>query len=594
MKKTSYIVILLLGLSLVGCGGGGGGGGETPDITAPVLLSQNPAKRLIQTDTAISLHFDESIDTTSFTLAGSLATESDGGVWSQTDVIDDTLTITPTTSWSVDTGRSLVVNVKDLAGNAMAELTLGHDVYTGTLYYVSSAAVDDTGDGLTPATAKLTIMAAITAATPPATVAVNAGDYPVSNTAASRVELVEGVSLYGGYSADFSARTLGSSVITDQSAIPGTAGNPNFAMLGGAGITAATLVDGFTLQGTSQSGAEFTSAIWMRSGAAPTVQNNTINGGTSTGSGRTYGMYNSDSSPLVKGNTITGGKGGYWSSGITNDLSSPLVQGNTITGGSGTGVSSGIHNISSSPLVQGNTITGGSAVESYGMFNSYSHPNVLGNTIHGGESIVIHYGMHNHYSSPLVKNNTIHGGGVADTGSDKYSIGPSWGIHNLYSSPIVHGNSIHGGFSADVIHGIQIDVGTAYVTGNTIYGGVSSSSQSYGIQIYGAAGSAGSVQNNTIDAGSSVFQNYAMYLYDASPAVNGNIFITQPGVQTYCFYEGTATSDPSTLIFNQFVGCEVLYQDEGTTDITDIDTVNALGDISGGVLSNTYSVTLSQ
>jgi len=360
MKKTYHITVCVLSLSLVGCGGGGGGGGGdtgiTADTTAPALLSQSPAGRLLKTDTAISIHFDESIDTASFTLGGSLAAESGGGVWSQTDVIDDTLTITPTTNWSVDTGRSLVINLKDLAGNPMAELTLGHDVYSGTLYYVSSAATDDSGDGLTPATAKQTIMAAITDAAPPATVVVNAGDYLVSNTPTdTRVQLMEGVSLYGGYSTDFSERTPGSSVITDQSTLVADQNNPNFAVLGNEGITSATLVDGFTLQGSIQTGPEYTSAIRMRFSAAPVVQNNTIHGGS--GGVATYSMYNNASSPLVQYNTIHGGNGSN-TSGMWNRDSTPLVQHNTIHGGNGSNSSSGMLNTASSPLVQHNTIHG--------------------------------------------------------------------------------------------------------------------------------------------------------------------------------------------------------------------------------------------
>lgn len=582
MKKTSHIIVLALGLSLVGCGGGGGGGGgETPvppepgdivDTTAPSLTAQTPAGRLIQTDTAISIHFDESIDTTSFTLGGSLAAESDGGVWSQTDVIDDTLTITPTTSWSVDTGRTLVINLKDLAGNAMSGFTISHDVYTGTLYYVSSAAADDSGDGLTHATAKQTIMAAVNAATSPATVVVNAGDYPVSYSPDTRVWLVEGVSLYGGYSADFNTRTLGSSTIVDESTFNGTAINPNFAVLGNKGITSATLVDGFTLQGSTQSGAQYTSAIRTRFGAAPTVQNNTIHGGS--GITVTYGMYNNAASPSVQNNTIDGGSSDV-TYGMYNDAASPTVQHNTIDGGSGNNTGGMVNNgFESMPSVQYNTISGGNGlVLTIGIHNiNAATPAIQNNTINGGGGNKS-YGMNNSDVSLIVQNNTLNGGsGTA-----------SYGMDNQNSEVTIQNNTIHGGSGGIQTFGMLNTNSTLTLINNIIHGG-DNSDESRGID---STSTEIFIQNNTIHGGSGIDESWAISHSSTWAILDNNILIAEVSNSSIC-YEGYLSA-PDSMQNNDFVGCEFTYRryvvgpPAGYEWFNTIEEVNALPGVSNNI-----------
>jgi hypothetical protein len=57
--------------------------------------------------------FDEPVDRESLVLGGSLASLSDGGVWSNAN---DTLTITPSSNWESGL-RDLSVAVDDVAGN---------------------------------------------------------------------------------------------------------------------------------------------------------------------------------------------------------------------------------------------------------------------------------------------------------------------------------------------------------------------------------------------------------------------------------------------------------------------------------------------
>ncbi|MCH8843686.1 MAG: Ig-like domain-containing protein, partial [SAR324 cluster bacterium] len=110
-----------------GDGGGTGGGGE--DTSAPVTSDTTPPSGSTIGDTAqIVVTFDESMDTGSLVLGGDMATESDGGVWSQTTVADDTLTIGPATVWTEGVDRTLTLDADDLAGNALATLSLVYSV----------------------------------------------------------------------------------------------------------------------------------------------------------------------------------------------------------------------------------------------------------------------------------------------------------------------------------------------------------------------------------------------------------------------------------------------------------------------------------
>ena len=75
MNKKLILLLSTLGF-IASCGGGGG----TGDTIAPTLLLQTPSTTLIDESVPITLIFDESMDSTNFSLSGELASESDGGV----------------------------------------------------------------------------------------------------------------------------------------------------------------------------------------------------------------------------------------------------------------------------------------------------------------------------------------------------------------------------------------------------------------------------------------------------------------------------------------------------------------------------------
>jgi hypothetical protein len=380
-RASAVVLLAMLSTGLMACGGGGGGSTDTTNPTA----ASTPTEQLVSDDTVITITYSESMDTNvgAWQLAGDLAAESDGGVWSMTAVQNDTLTVRPASVWFVNTNRKLVVDARDLAGNPAPTITLTYDIYRGQLYYVDGSMPDDNGNGLLPVTARKFIHTAVADATPPATVLVRAGDYRLSSQLGTQVMLKGGVSLYGGYNADFTQRNPAANTVTieDRSNTGGTSIAPNRAVEGDNNfipVSSDTIVDGFTIRGSTQTGAEENAAIALFNGAAPTIQNNIIDGGrgfNSVQQGRSYGIFNSSSSPTIRDNTIRGGSGYTFSYGILNlEGANPSIHNNSIHGGSG-GRSYGITNVNSSPTIRNNIIHGGSGGNgAQGVFNSGGNP----------------------------------------------------------------------------------------------------------------------------------------------------------------------------------------------------------------------------
>jgi hypothetical protein len=416
------------------------------------------------------------------------------------------------------------------------------------IVYVSPSG-DDGANGTISAPRKTIsagISQAVTLGYQPGAVFVAAGTYQVDSGAVppTNVVLVEGVSLYGGYSADFTQRDPGANTTTirDISAAAASGNAPNRAIEAGSGVTAATLVDGFTIQG---GGGNFSCGIFAQNGS-PTLVNNAIGGGA--GATRSIGVHNLSSSPSIQNNTIDGGAGGSNSVGIRNDsLSSPSIQNNTIGGGAGGTQSTGVYNVSSSSSIQNNTIDGGAGgTQSIGVRNESSSSSIQNNTIEGGTGGSFSVGVYSLSSSPSIRNNTIGGG---------RGITQSAGVYNdSSSSPLIQNNMIDGGEVS-----------------------------SFSIGVYSLSSSP-SIQNNTIDGGGGSSVSLGIRNESSSsPTIQNNIVFTSGGGVGRCFVEFDSASDPVVFHNNDLFGCPTaLYRDEGTTDITSLDAVNALTDTTIG------------
>jgi len=128
--NTMWFVLFLPVVSLAGCGWchwGGNGHGGTPDTTAPMVSSTDPADAA--TDVAINSRvtatFSEAMDPSTITAATFTLTGPDGTAVAGTrafDVADNLATFAPTSNLAPDTEFTVTITtgVKDLAGNALA------------------------------------------------------------------------------------------------------------------------------------------------------------------------------------------------------------------------------------------------------------------------------------------------------------------------------------------------------------------------------------------------------------------------------------------------------------------------------------------
>ena len=103
----------------------------TVDNIAPTVLKSVKNNALIGASQQLQYVFSESIAPDSVVLSGDLAKQSDAGVWTDTYVANDTLTLTPLDAWLGDIDQTLSIVATDLAGNALPE----HEI---------SVSVDDT------------------------------------------------------------------------------------------------------------------------------------------------------------------------------------------------------------------------------------------------------------------------------------------------------------------------------------------------------------------------------------------------------------------------------------------------------------------
>ena len=392
----------------------------TVETVIPATNTMNPASgSAITLSTPIVITFNESMNPTTLILGGTMASESDGGVWSTTTFASDTLTVGSANTWTDGSGRILTIDVKDTAGNSLlSTLSLSYGVLDGVVY-VNDSNGNDANPG-TPDLPKKTIQVAIDLADSLYNIAqvhIAEGTYNVDYQSGTHIAMKEGVSIYGGYSlTDWSVRdpSTHETIVQDTSISGGTSDDPNRAIHVGSSVTAATVMDGLTIKG---GGGSYSSAI--NTEGSSTIQNNTINGGS--GLSNSYGIYNdSSSSPTIQNNTINGGSGGTSSFGIINSpSSSPTIQNNTINGGSGGGSSTGIINSpSSSPTIQNNSINGGSGVSASTGINAGGSPMIQNNTINGGSGGASSYGIRLN-GTPTIENNTIFTSGG---GSNRYCI----------------------------------------------------------------------------------------------------------------------------------------------------------------------------
>ena len=381
---------------------------------------------------------------------------------------------------------------------------------------------------------------------------VSEGNYEVTNgveNVGDYINIVEGVSLYGGYSSDFSTKdsTLYVSKITDTT----TGVEDTAAVRAYDGLTENTVIDGFTIQAGSGTGDIGSNALDIER-ASPTVTNNVILGGYATAGSLTLALDIYDnSSPIIEDNTITGGNSPATNIGIViSDSSHPIVRNNTITGGS-VGRSTAVVCWNTQALIENNDIDGGSGTDTLGI-------NIM-------EDCFLN-----------VRRNVIHGGSATTS---------SAGILVQSDMVTIEGNRISGGSTtANESNGILCRQTTwVGIRNNTIFGGAASGTEN-AIGIYLDQAYAG-IYNNTIAGGQSDWSAGIFLQNESFPSIENNIIFSLATNTRYCIYESSSNTGHASWIrnndFAEISGSTVMYRPYTGEDLHTLVDMEALDYASG-------------
>lgn len=355
----------------------------------------------------------------------------------------------------------------------------------GPTIYVSVTTGTDTNPGCSSNSPKKSIGAAIAAAAATSTVTSIQVCKGIYNE--NPLVLSTPTSLYGGYNCNTWKRTptYGYPTFdgTEGTVIQNAAASVSSVTLelSGTAVTSAVVVDGFIVLGATSGVASATvSAVLVTNGAAPTLSNNQLTGGSLTvpdfiaSAGVTL---SSGGSPTITNNKINGGNGtvpptstesGHASVGIQADGTSATVQilDNQISGGSGATL---------------NTLADGSVAM-----------NLFGGSTGAGPIYTI-------------RGNTI----VAGTGTSTGGADTS-GVFLLGTQSVdFESNSVDGGGGSTGTRcsdGVIVNInGASKFIGNRIYGGncgaSSNATAPQGLKVIGPLGTAPLIYNNMIHSG---------------------------------------------------------------------------------------------
>lgn len=265
---------------------------------------------------------------------------------------------------------STIVRIGFLAAGIL--LASGANIASAKIIYVSTIG-NDANDGLSWATAKLTVSAGLTTAATGDQVWVAAGTY-VEN-----ITLKADVSLYGGFAGSETSLSQRNWAI-NKTILDGNKTGSVVTSPAEAAFT--TRIDGFTIRnGISSSGGGIRCL-----NSSPTIANNTISGNRADDTGG--GVYcASTSSPLIANNTIRGNIATY-GGGIFCSGSSPKIVNNTITGNNARTYGGGIFCSFCSPMIH-NTIIAFNSPGIYILSGSpvFNHNCVYGNTTYNYSGI---------------------------------------------------------------------------------------------------------------------------------------------------------------------------------------------------------------
>jgi hypothetical protein len=403
-----------------------------------------------------------------------------------------TLTLNPSPVWPKGSGKTLTITGTSALGIAMAPFSVSFTIEHAV--YVRSNATDDTRAGTKLEPVK-TVRGGINKAAvylPGNTVEVRVAgggtSYQVNwrTDTSHRVILVEGVSLYGGYSTDFSTRdaTLNTTTLEDTSS--GSDGSsttdPDRAVDCPSGITVSTKIDGFTLllgkgmanagiycvgspsiqhciiQGRSSADgpANSTYSGILAKDSSATVSDSSIDAGYSPATGNSSGIYGDNSPMVIERNTIKGGNGNF-TKGIrlTGSGYTPVIRNNVLVGGTSGNSSMGIYT-ETAAIIRNNTIDGGSgSTTAHCIHLAGSNGIVSNNIICYASSNSIGVGVYEDSADPdEVKNNCFFN--ISTAGSGVLYVDESGGsVKDLVTSITLSGETNNLGSWNNIVESLQ-------------------------------------------------------------------------------------------------------------------------------------------
>jgi hypothetical protein len=221
---------------------------------------------LISATQQIKVVFSATMNTGSLSLSGSMAADANTGVWSTTSLENDTLTISPQSSWSSGT-KLISISVEDIAGGKFPAIELTLSRLNGIIYVKTTGNDGNDGSETLP---MLTINAAVIKANSTfgiSEVRVAAGTYAVDHDSLTHVTMIQGVSVIGGYSAsDWNVHDPATYVTTIQDTASGgvgdlTTGHRAVEFPSSINNTSIdTILTGFTIEGGT---GDFSSAVYI-------------------------------------------------------------------------------------------------------------------------------------------------------------------------------------------------------------------------------------------------------------------------------------------------------------------------------------------
>jgi hypothetical protein len=218
-----------------------------------------------------------------------------------------------------------------------------------------------------------------------------------------------------------------------------------------ADLTAAAVIDGFTIEGGNADGSGTISyqseTFYRRTGggmsnrsSSPTITNSTFANNNASFDGG--GMYNYSSSPTITNSTFANNNAGSSGGGMFNRFSYSLtITNSTFADNSADYAGGGMYSSSSSPTITNSTFAdNNSATNGGGIFNYVCTPTITNSTFTNNNASNYGGGMYNYDSSPNITNSTFANNSATNGG----------GIFNYVCSPIITNTIIWNNGSSEI------------------------------------------------------------------------------------------------------------------------------------------------